>query len=107
MDSGNWIKQLLTVGVSTTSLVAEKMQEVSERWVREGRIDPEQARALVDDLMQRLQADSGDYEQEFERQMERMLQDLGVARQGELDELRGRIDRLERQIRDWENKRWR
>jgi polyhydroxyalkanoate synthesis regulator phasin len=29
-----------------------------------------------------------------------------LARQAEVDELRGRIDRLERQVRDLENKRW-
>jgi len=32
------------------------------------------------------------------------MQDLGVPRQAEMDELRGRIDRLERQVRDLENK---
>jgi polyhydroxyalkanoate synthesis regulator phasin len=36
-----------------------------------------------------------------------MLQDLGVPRQSEMDELRGRIDRLERQLRELENQRWR
>ena len=36
-----------------------------------------------------------------------MLQDSGVPRQSEVDELRGRIDRLERQIRELENQRWR
>jgi polyhydroxyalkanoate synthesis regulator phasin len=43
----------------------------------------------------------------MERQMRNMLQDLGVARQSEVDELRGRIDRLERQLRELENKLWR
>jgi polyhydroxyalkanoate synthesis regulator phasin len=43
----------------------------------------------------------------MERQMRNMLQDLGVPRQSEMDELRGRIDRLERQVRDMENKLWR
>jgi polyhydroxyalkanoate synthesis regulator phasin len=43
----------------------------------------------------------------MERQLQNMLQDLGVSRQSEMDELRGRIDRLERQIRDIENKMWR
>jgi polyhydroxyalkanoate synthesis regulator phasin len=43
----------------------------------------------------------------MERQLQNMLQDLGVSRQSEMDELRGRIDRLERQIRDLENKMWR
>jgi len=43
----------------------------------------------------------------MQRQMRNMMQDLGVARQSEVDELRGRIDRLERQVRDLENKLWR
>jgi polyhydroxyalkanoate synthesis regulator phasin len=34
------------------------------------------------------------------------LQELGVPRQAEMDELRGRLDRLERQLRDLENKAW-
>ena len=33
------------------------------------------------------------------RNLDQLLQDLGLARQRELDELRGRIDRLERQLR--------
>jgi len=39
--------------------------------------------------------------------MRNALQDLGVPRQSELDELRGRIDRIERQIRELENRSWR
>ncbi|AFZ49583.1 phasin family protein [Dactylococcopsis salina] len=107
MDSNNWIKQLLMVGVGTTSLVAEKLREVSEQWVKEGKINPEQAREFVDDLMQQIQAEQGNFEEQMERQMRNALQDLGVPRQNELDELRGRIDRIERQIRELENRSWR
>ncbi|MFB6277231.1 MAG: phasin family protein [Halothece sp.] len=107
MDSNNWIKQLLMVGVGTTSLVAEKLREVSEQWVREGKINPEQAREFVDDLMQQMQVEQGNIEEQMERQMRNALQDLGVPRQHELDELRGRIDRIERQIRELENRSWR
>jgi polyhydroxyalkanoate synthesis regulator phasin len=107
MDSNNWIKQLLMVGVGTTSLVAEKLREVSEQWVREGKINPEQAREFVDDLMQRIQTEQGNFEEQMERQMRNALQDFGVPRQTELDELRGRIDRIERQIRELENRSWR
>lgn len=107
MDSNNWIKQLLMMGVGTTSLVAEKLREVSEQWVKEGKINPEQAREFVDDLMQQIQAEQGNFEEQMERQMRNALQDLGVPRQNELDELRGRIDRIERQIRELENRSWR
>ncbi|NJL21303.1 MAG: phasin family protein [Leptolyngbyaceae cyanobacterium SM1_3_5] len=106
MDSDNLLKQLLMIGVSTTTLVADKVREVSDQWVREGRIDPEQASVFVNDLMQQLKSEQGNLEEQMQRQLRKTLQDLGVPRQSEMDELRGRLDRLERQLRDLENKRW-
>lgn len=107
MDNNNWIKQLLMVGIGTTSVAAEKLREVTDEWVKEGKINPEQAKGFVDDMMQQIKSEQGNFEGQMERQMRNMLQDLGVPRQSEVDELRGRIDRLERQVRDLENKLWR
>ncbi len=107
MDDNNFLKQLLMVGVGTTSLAAERLREVSEEWVKEGKINPDQAKGMVDDLMAHLKSEQGNFEGQMERQLRNMLQDLGVPRQSEVDELRGRIDRLERQVRDLENKLWR
>jgi polyhydroxyalkanoate synthesis regulator phasin len=107
MESNDWLKQLLMIGIGTTSLVAEKLKEVTEQWVKDGKIDSDQARGFVDDLMQQLQSEQSNFEKQMERQMRHVLQDLGVPRQPEVDELRGRIDRLERQVRDLENRSWR
>ncbi|MBE9223191.1 phasin family protein [Cyanobacterium stanieri LEGE 03274] len=107
MDNNDWLKQLLMIGVGTTSLAAEKIKEVSDQWVKDGKINSDQAKGIVDDLMQQMQSESGNFQSQMERQLRNMLQDLGVPRQSEMDELRGRIDRLERQIRDLENKSWR
>ncbi len=95
------------VGVGTTSLVADKLRQVSDEFVREGRINPDQAKAFVDELLQQLNPESDKWEEQMKRQMRNVFQDLGVARQSEMDELRGRIDRLERQLRDLENRLWR
>ncbi len=107
MDNNNWLQQILLLGLGTTSLVAERVKVVSEQWVKEGKIDPEQAKSFVDDLMQQLKLDPANFEAQMQRMIRNTMQDLGVPRQGEMDELRGRIDRLERQIREWENKTWR
>lgn len=107
MENNDWLKQLLMIGVGTTSLAAEKIKEVTEEWVKDGKINPDQAKGFVDDVMQQMQTEQGNFRNQMERQMRNMLQDLGVPRQSEVDELRGRIDRLERQIRDLENKLWR
>jgi polyhydroxyalkanoate synthesis regulator phasin len=107
MDTNNFLKQMLLMGIGTTSFVADKIREVSEEWVKEGRLNPDQAKAFVEDLMQQLRTDPTEWESQFQRQFRNIMQDFGVARQPEIDELRGRIDRLERQVRDLENKSWR
>lgn len=107
MDNNNWIKQLLMLGVGTTSLVAEKLREVSDDLVKDGKMNPDQAKEFIDTMMQQLKVDPGIFEAQMQRQIRNVMQDLGVPRQAEMDELRGRIDRLERQLRDLENKLWR
>jgi polyhydroxyalkanoate synthesis regulator phasin len=106
MDNNNWLQQILMLGIGTTSLVAERVREVSEQWVKEGKIDPDQAKSFVDDLMGQMKLDPANFEVQMQRLIRNTMQDLGVPRQAEMDELRGRIDRLERQIREMENRSW-
>lgn len=107
MENNDWLTQLLMFGVGTTSLVAEKLREASDELVKNGKLDPEQAKTVMDDLLQKLKSEQGNIETQMQRQLRNVLQDIGVPRQAEMDELRGRIDRLERQVRDLENKLWR
>ena len=103
MDQGNLLQMLLLRGLGTTSLVTDRLRYVSQEWVSSGKVDPSHAAALVDDVLKALRGESPELEQQAERQLERnrddLLQDLGLARQREVDELRGRLDRLERLIR--------
>ncbi|MEC8441732.1 MAG: phasin family protein [Cyanobacteriota bacterium] len=103
MDPANPLQQFLLRGLGTTTLVADRLRGVTQEWVSRGRLDPQQASALVDDVMKALRGETPELEEQMERTLERnrdnLLQDLGVASQKELDELRGRIDRLEHQLR--------
>lgn len=106
MDSSNMLRQLLMFGIGTTSLVAERVKKMSEELVRDGKLDPDQAKGFVDDFMAQFNIDQGALEKQMQRQVRNIMQDLGVPRQAEMDELRGRLDRLERQVRELENKDW-
>jgi polyhydroxyalkanoate synthesis regulator phasin len=103
MDPSNPLQQLLVRGLGTTTLVAERLRGVTQAWVSSGRLDPAEASTLVEEVMASLRGENPELEKQAERRMERnldhLLQDLGLARQRELDELRGRIDRLEQQLR--------
>ena len=106
MDTNNLLRQLLMIGVGTTSLVADRLKQVTEDWVREGKFNPDQAKGFVDEVMAQLGGNNAALEDQFQRLFRNTLQDLGVPRQAEMDELRGRLDRLERQLRDLENRTW-
>jgi polyhydroxyalkanoate synthesis regulator phasin len=103
MDPTNPLQQLLVRGLGTSTLVAERLRGVTQAWVSSGKLDPAQASTLVEEVLASLRGENPELEKQAERKMERnldqLLQDLGLARQRELDELRGRIDRLERQQR--------
>ena len=103
MDPTNPLQQLLVRGLGASTLVAERLRGVTQAWVSSGRLDPAQASTLVDEVLASLRGDNPELEKQAERQMERnidhLLLDLGLARQREVDELRGRIDRLEQQLR--------
>ncbi len=107
MDPANPLQQLLLRGLGTTSLVADRLRLVTQAWVSRGRLDPSEASRLVDEVMASLRGENPELEQQTGRKMERnidnFLQDLGLARQRELDELRGRIDRLEQTLRQQRN----
>lgn len=107
MDNSNWLQQLMIVGIGTTSVLADKLKQVSEELVKDGQLNPEQAKVVMDDIIQQLKSEQGNWEGQMQRQVRNIMQDWGVPRQSEIDELRGRIDRLERQVRDLENKLWR
>ncbi|MAS27154.1 MULTISPECIES: phasin family protein [unclassified Synechococcus] len=106
MESANPLQQLLLRGLGTTTLVADRLRYVTQEWVSSGRLDSSHASALVDDVLKALRGDTPELEQQMGRNLERnrdnLLQDLGLASQRELDELRGRIDRLEQQLRQRE-----
>lgn len=103
MDQGNLLQMVLLRGLGTTSLVTDRLRYVSQEWVSSGRLDPSHASALVEDVLKALRGENPELEQQAERKLERnrddLLADLGLARQREVDELRGRLDRLERQLR--------
>lgn len=107
MDNNNWLQQMIMMGLGTTSLVADRLKDLSEQMVKDGRINQDQAKAMVDDVMKQVKLDPTSVDEQMHRWLRNTLQDLGVPRQSEMDELRGRIDRLERQMRDMENKLWR
>ncbi len=103
MDNNSLLRQLLLMGVGTTTLVAEQLRKAADDLVKTGKMDPEQANNMINTIVEQVKTEQGNLETQMQRQVRNIMQDLGVPRQQEMDELRGRLDRLERQMRQMEN----
>ncbi len=107
MDNNNFLRQLLLMGVGTTTLLAEQLRKAADDMVQSGQMDQEQANNMINSLVDQMKSEQVSFEAQMQRQVRNILQDLGVPRQAEMDELRGRLDRLERQIRTLEDQVYR
>jgi polyhydroxyalkanoate synthesis regulator phasin len=102
MDNNSLLRQLLLMGVGTTALVTEQLKKAADDLTK-GKMEPNEAGDMLNTLVNQVKAEQSNFEANLQRQIRNILQDLGVPRQSEMDELRGRLDRLERQIRQLEN----
>ncbi|MGQ9837397.1 MAG: phasin family protein [Cyanobacteriota bacterium] len=107
MDNNSILRQLLLMGVGTTTLVAEQLKKAADELVQKGQLNPEEASNVISSLLNQVKLEQSNVESHIQRQVRNILQDLGVPRQSEMDELRGRLDRLERQVRNLENQVYR
>ncbi len=107
MDNNSILRQLLLMGVGTTTLVAEQLKKAADDLVQKGQLNPEDASNMINSLLNQVKSEQNNLESYIQRQVRNVLQDLGVPRQSEMDELRGRLDRLERQVRNLENQVYR
>lgn len=103
MDNNSLLRQLFLMGVGTTTMVAEQLRKAADELVKNGSMDPEQANSMINTIVEQVKTEQSNLEGTLQRQVRNIMQDLGVPRQQEMDELRGRLDRLERQMRQMEN----
>ncbi|MFS8891573.1 phasin family protein [Synechococcus sp. R55.2] len=88
-------------------MLADQLRKAADDLVQKGQLNPEEASNVINNLLNQVKAEQSNFESYVQRQVRNVLQDLGVPRQSEMDELRGRLDRLERQVRNLENQVYR
>ncbi len=106
MDSNAVLKQLLLMGVGATSAMIDSIKKSLDKGVIEGRLDPEDAKLFLDDLLVRFREEQGNLEDQFRKQVRTTLKELEVPTQSELDVLKARIEQLEFQVRQLQDRRY-
>jgi polyhydroxyalkanoate synthesis regulator phasin len=92
-----FIKKAIFIGAGLASLTAEKIEEAVAEIVRRGEISEKQGRELVQDLKERSGKARKELGEKVEKMIDEALQKMKIPTRKEVDELKARLDRLEKE----------
>ena len=92
-----FIKKAIFIGAGLASMTAEKIEEAVAEIVRKGEISEKQGRELVQDLKERSGKARKELGEKVEKMIEEGLQRLNLPTRREIEELKTRIERLEKE----------
>jgi len=93
-----FIKKAVFIGAGLASMTAEKIEEAVAEIVRKGEISEKQGRELIQDLKDRSGKARKDLGDRVEKMIEEALQKLKIPTRKEVDELKARVERLEKEM---------
>jgi len=92
-----FIKKAIFIGAGLASMTAEKIEEAVAEIVRKGEISEKQGRELVQDLKERSGKARKELGEKVEKMIEEALKRLNLPTRREIEELKTRIERLEKE----------
>ena len=93
-----FIKKAIFIGAGLASMTAEKIEEAVAEIVRKGEISEKQGRELIQDLKDRSGKARKDLGDRVEKMIEEALQRLKIPTRKEVDDLKARVEALEKNI---------
>ncbi len=91
------IKKAVYIGAGLASLTAEKIEEAVGDIAKKGELSEKQGRELLQELMDRSSKTRKEWSERIEKMVQDTLQKFNIPTRKEIDELKTRIEQLERE----------
>jgi polyhydroxyalkanoate synthesis regulator phasin len=91
-----FIKKAIYIGAGLASMTAEKIEEAVEEIVKKGEISEKQGKELIQDLKEKSGKAKKDFGERIDKVVNDTLQKLNIPMRTEVEELRARIEQLEK-----------
>jgi polyhydroxyalkanoate synthesis regulator phasin len=92
----DFIKKTIFVGAGLASMTAEKIEETVGEIVKKGELTEKQGRELVHDLLERSTRARKELTERVEKMIQDTLQKLNIPTRKEMDELKRKVEQLEK-----------
>jgi len=91
-----FIRKMMMFGVGLAAMTREKTEELVKELVKKGEMSEKEGKQLVNDLMEKSKKMTRDLETKTEEMVTATLKRLNIPTHKELDELRERVEKLEK-----------
>ena len=91
-----FIKKMMMFGVGLAAMTREKTEELVKELVKKGEMSEREGKQLVNDLMEKSKKMTREFETKTEEMVTSTLKRLNIPTRKELDELRERVEKLEK-----------
>ena len=92
----DFVRKAIYIGAGLASMTADRIQEAVDEIVKKGELSEKQGRDLVEELFEKSDKTRKEMSERVERFTQDALEKLKIPSRREMDELKGRIDQLER-----------
>lgn len=94
----NWLRKAMFLGLGMLCVAKETSERIINELVARGEVSEEEAKKFLDELLQK----GEEYRQEVKgfirQEVEKLRGELGLVTKSEIDEIRERLDTLERKV---------
>ena len=94
----DFVKKTLLAGIGVTSLTEERIKKLVDTWIKEGEVTEEEGKKLIKEMVERGKKSKEELEEKIAKEVSRILTKMNLATKKEIDELKGKIDKLEEKL---------
>jgi len=98
------IKKAMFTGIGFAALTKDKVEELAQDFIEQGKLSKKEGEQLVEDIMQRSKESQQEMSKKVEELVQEGLEKIHVARMSEIETLRAELSDLRERIKVLEEK---
>jgi polyhydroxyalkanoate synthesis regulator phasin len=92
------VKKLLLAGLGGMAITGDKLEALRKKLVKENKMSEKEAKGLIDELAQAGEDQWKEFEKSAKDMLRKRLDSMDVPNRKELEELKSRVDKLEKRV---------
>ena len=99
------LKKFLYTSVGFVSIAGEKMTKMIEELIEDGKLSKEEGKSILDDFLKSSESRKEEFEETFKNLIDKTIENLRLAKNQDIEEIKTRIDNLEKLVKEKQKKK--